>query len=74
MKTEHYNPSTLEVELTHQLAKLTSDFEAGLSSNKIIEISSSLNMDNPRSIVKTKDDDGDPHEIVLKIIHRPDKF
>jgi hypothetical protein len=74
MKTESYNPSQLEVELTNQLTKLKKELENGFSTNSIFQITSSLDQDNPTVIINTLDDDGDPHEIVLKIIQRPDTF
>lgn len=74
MKTESYNPSILEVELATVLTKLQEELEKGLSSNKIIQMSANLNLDNPTVEIKTEDVDGDPHEIVIKVIQRPDKF
>ena len=74
MKTESYNPSTIEVELALVLSKLKSELESGLSDNKIEEISASTKLDNPQVLIKTKDSDGDPHEVVLRVIQRPDKF
>ena len=74
MKTESYNPSQLEVELTNQLTNLKKELEAGFSTNSIVQIESSLDQDNPTVIINTIDDDGDPHQIVLKIIQRPDTF
>ena len=74
MKTESYNPSVLEVEFTKVISSLKQEMEAGLSSNRIVEIQPSLEMDNPTILIQTEDEDGDRHELVLKIIQRPDKF
>ena len=74
MKTESYNPSNLEVELTNILINLKQELEAGFSTNKIEDITSVPDQDNPTVVIKTIDEDGDPHEIVIKVIQRPDKF
>jgi len=74
VKTESYNPSELEVQVAKSLTRLRDELEMGFSSNKIVEIDASLNLDNPIVTIKTQDEDGDHHELVIKVIQRPDKF
>lgn len=74
MKTESYNPSKLEVQLAESLTRLKVELEMGFTTNKIIGINASLDFDNPIVTIKTQDEDGDHHELVIKVIQRPDKF
>lgn len=72
MKTTQYNPSPLEVEIAQALTKLQSQLDAQLSTNKIIGIDNKITEDNPLVRIHLKDKDGDEHEVVLKIIQKPD--
>ena len=74
MKTQSYNPSPLEVEFVNAISRLKSELESGLSQNSIIDIVIDMEKDNPSILIKTQDTDGDPHELVLKVIQRPDNF
>ena len=74
MKTEQYNPSKLETELAEVITKLRNELEAGFSTNKIVDIRATIDLDNPLVNIKTQDEDGDPHEMVIKIIQRPDNI
>ncbi len=74
MKTTNYNPSALEVEIANAVYKLEKNISALLSDNEIINIENKIQEDNPLIIIHTLDRDGDPHEVVLKIIQKPDKF
>jgi len=74
MKTTSYNPSPLEVDLAKGLCELQSELEQKLSGNKIQSIENRIEQDNPMVVLHTQDEDGDPHEIVVKIIQRPDQF
>ncbi len=73
MKTTSYNPSPLEVDLAKGLCELQSQLEQHLDGNKIETIENKIQQDNPMVVLKTQDQDGDPHEIVIKIIQRPDQ-
>ena len=64
----------LEVELAEAVTRLKEELEPGFSTNSIVDISASTDLDNPIVNIKTQDKDGDPHEIVIKIIQRPDNF
>ena len=74
MKTNSYNPSPIEVDFANALFILQNDIEKHLQDNKIINVESELNRDNPQIKFNLLDKDGDPHEIVLRVIQIPDKF
>lgn len=74
MKTATYNPSPLEVDFANALYLLQKDIEKHLQDNQIIHVESSINRDNPMVRFNLLDKDGDPHEIVIRIIQIPDKF
>lgn len=72
MKTKSYNPSQLEMEFSTALTVLKDDIEKYLSGNKIINIEDRQKQDNPMLIFTTEDEDGDQHELVIKVIQRAD--
>lgn len=72
MKTTAYNPSQLEVEFAYAIEQLRDQIEAHLTSSKIVHIEDRIKEDNPLLIVEVEDSDEDKHEIVIKIIQRPD--
>lgn len=74
MKTTSYNPSPLEVSLANALCALQHELEKHLPDNKITHVDSHLKKDNPMVRFSLLDKDGDPHEIVVRIIQIPDKF
>lgn len=74
MKTSSYNPSALEIDLANALQILRDDIEKHLRNNKITHIENHLGKDNPMVKFSLQDTDGDPHEIVVRIIQIPDKF
>jgi hypothetical protein len=74
MKTSSYNPSPLEVDFANALHILQEQIEKHLQGNKIVNVESNLNRDNPMVKFSMVDGDGDPHEIVIRIIQIPDKF
>lgn len=74
MKTKNYNPSLLEVEIAKSIAYLEKEISKELSTNEIIKIENRIHEDNPLVHIHLLDDDGDPHEVILKIIQKPDKF
>ncbi|MBK6266277.1 hypothetical protein JKA74_14620 [Marivirga sp. S37H4] len=74
MITKQYNPSQLEVEIAKAIKELSSQIESKLSDCKIIEIEDKIMADNPLVKIKLVDKDNDPHEVVLKIIQKPDQF
>ena len=74
MKTSSYNPSPLEVDFANALQILQKDIEKHLQYNHITHVENNLNKDNPMVRFNLVDKDGDPHEIVVRIIQIPDKF
>jgi hypothetical protein len=74
MKTQSYNPSHLEIEMTQIIHELQENISKKFRDNEIITISSDTEKDNPIVRIQLLDKDGDPHELVLKIIQTPDKF
>jgi len=74
MKTNKYNPSDLEVSFARTLEDLKDQIEQKLPNNDIIDIENKITADNPLVKFFLLDKDGDPHEVVIKIIQTPDKF
>jgi hypothetical protein len=74
MKTASYNPSPLEVDLANALIILQKELVKHLQDNKIVHVESNIKRDNPMVKFSLVDKDGDPHEIVVRIVQIPDKF
>lgn len=74
MKTKDYNPSELEVAFANALFDLQKQIEKHLPNNEIINVENRISEDNPLVKFYLLDDDGDPHEMVIKVIQTPDKF
>jgi hypothetical protein len=74
MKTSSYNPSPLEVDFANALYILQEQLETHLQGNKVVKVESNIQRDNPMIKFSLLDEDGDPHEIVIRIIQIPDKF
>ena len=74
MRTENYNPSQLEVEFSYALTEIQNELEKYLTHNTISKVENKIKEDNPMILFHLVDKDGDPHEIVVQVIQRPDKF
>jgi len=74
MRTEHYNPSQLELEFSNGLTELKEQLENFLIHNKIVKVENRIKNDSPMLVFYLVDEDGDEHEMVLKVIQRPDRF
>ena len=74
MKTSTYNPSPLEVDFANALFILQKELEKHLQDNEIVNVETQINRDNPSVKFSLLDKDGDPHEVVLRVIQIPDKF
>ena len=74
MKTSSYNPSSLEIDFANALQILREHIEKHLLDNQITGVENRLGKDNPMVKFNLVDRDGDPHEIVVRIIQIPDKF
>ena len=73
MKTISYNPSSLELEFVEAIMKLEGEINKCINSNRILEIKKNGEEDNPSLIFFLEDDDGDKHEVVMKVIQRADR-
>ncbi|MFM7853123.1 MAG: hypothetical protein ACKO96_14685 [Flammeovirgaceae bacterium] len=74
MKTVAYNPSNLEVDFANALYILQGEIQKHLQDNQVIHVESNIKRDNPLVKFNLLDKDGDPHEIVIRIVQIPDKF
>lgn len=74
MKTSSYNPSPIETEFANALLSLQNELEKRLSDNQIIHVETQIRKDNPMVKFSLLDKDGDPHEVVVRVIQIPDKF
>lgn len=74
MKTSTYNPSALEVDFANALHILRDHIQTHLQNNEITHVENHLGKENPMVKFSLVDKDGDPHEIVIRIIQIPDKF
>ena len=74
MKTLDYNPSPIEVSFAKALIELQPEIDKRLDRNQIIKIENKISADNPMIKFFLLDEDGDPHEVVVKIIQTPDTF
>lgn len=74
MKTATYNPSPLEVDFANALFIVQKQIEKHLQDNQIVNVETNINRDNPQVKFSLLDKDGDPHEVVIRIIQIPDKF
>lgn len=73
MKTTSYNPSPLEVDFANSLMILQNEIEKHLQGNKIVNAEPDLDRDNPIVKFNLLDKDGDPHELVIRVVQIPDK-
>lgn len=74
MKTQNYNPSVFEVNLATAIMACKDEVQKKLKGLKVVEATQDLNRDNPLLIFQLEDGDGDQHEVVLKVIQRPDQL
>ncbi len=74
MKTLSYNPSVLEVQFAQSILNLQNQLEDHIVNCKIVNVENKINNDNPMLLFQVVDKDGDKHEIVIKIIQRPDRI
>ncbi|MBM3177684.1 MAG: hypothetical protein FJZ78_06715 [Bacteroidetes bacterium] len=74
MKTIKYNPSTLEMDLTNALVALQKQIESHLQHNRITKIEPDLEKENPIITFHLTDNEGDKHELMVRIFQVPDKY
>ena len=72
MITKEYNPSPLEVRFAEILCELKDEINKKLEIFDVFRIESNTEIDNPTIDFFIRDNDGDEHEVVLKIIQKPE--
>ena len=73
MITKDYNPSPLEVRFVEVLGDLKDEINNRLQDFDVFNIENNTHLDNPTIDFYLKDKDGDQHEIILKVIQKPDE-
>ena len=74
MITKDYNPSPLEVSFVEILCELKHEISNKLENVEVLKIESNKELDNPTIDFLLKDEDGDEHEVILRVIQKPDKI
>ena len=74
MITKNYNPSPLEVRFVEVICELKEEIDKKLANFDVLKIENNTQLDNPTIDFFLKDRDGDEHEIVLRIIQKPDEY
>jgi hypothetical protein len=72
MITKDYNPSPIEVKFVEVLSELKNQINEKLVHYDVTRIENNTQLDNPTINFFLKDDDGDEHELILKVIQKPD--
>ena len=72
MITKDYNPSPIEVKFVEVLCELKSQINEKFDNFELIRIDNNTRLDNPTINFFLKDSDGDQHEVILKVIQKPD--
>lgn len=72
MITKDYNPSPIEVRFVEILCDLKNEINEKLVNYDVVKIENNTQLDNPTIDFHLKDIDGDEHEIILKVIQKPD--
>ena len=72
MITKDYNPSPIEVRFVEVLCDLKNEINDKLVNFDVMKIENNTQLDNPTIDFHLKDIDGDEHEIILKVIQKPD--
>jgi len=73
MKTTVYNPSQIETEIANALVNLQKEIENKLIDKSITRMSTNLTQDNPTVKFELTDNDGDHHEVIVRIVQVADK-
>lgn len=72
MITKEYNPSPIEVRFVEVLCSLKDEINSKFANFDVVKIENNIKLDNPTIDFFLRDMDGDEHEIVLKVIQKPD--
>lgn len=62
------------MDFANALIILQKEIQKHLQDNQISNVETNINRDNPMVKFNLVDKDGDPHEIVIRVIQIPDKF
>ena len=73
MITQNYNPSPIEVQFVEILCELKDEINKKLTNFDVLKIENNTQLDNPTIDFYLKDIDGDEHEVILKVIQKPDE-
>ena len=73
MITQNYNPSPIEVRFVEILSELKDEINKKLTNFDVLKIENNTQLDNPTIDFYLKDIDGDEHEVILKVIQKPDE-
>lgn len=74
MITKDYNPSPLEVRFVDILCDLKHEISKKLDNFELLKIENNKQLDNPTIDFHLKDVDGDEHEVIVKVIQKPDRI
>ncbi|NJN27197.1 MAG: hypothetical protein HC819_15065 [Cyclobacteriaceae bacterium] len=74
MITKEYNPSPIEVRFVEALCALQAELSSKLKHYTVVKIEKNTVLDNPIVDILLQDQDGDEHEIILKVIQKPDQM
>ena len=74
MITKDYNPSPIEVQFVEVLCDLKNEINEKLINFDVVKIENNTQLDNPTIDFHLKDVDGDEHEIILRVIQKPDSI
>jgi hypothetical protein len=61
------------VRFAKAIVHMKDQLEQELGKCKILDIENKINADNPMLLFHIQDEDGDKHDLVIKLIQRPDK-
>jgi hypothetical protein len=72
MITKDYNPSPIEVRFAEVICELKDVINEKLQNYDVFRVENNIQLDNPTVDFFLSDNEGDEHEIILKIIQKPD--
>jgi hypothetical protein len=72
MKTTQYNPSAIEVEFAKIISGLKDQIQEKASGYQITGVEVDSQLDNPSVLFTLVDEDGDQHELLIRLIQRAD--
>jgi hypothetical protein len=74
MITKNYNPSELEIRFSKALAECGAEIARKMEPLRLEAVETDDRQDNPALHFRFSDADGDHHEIVCRVIQRPDSL